>query len=87
LQRRPIRYPKGGHVGNEEVTDVIGFLGSDGSLYCSLACATEHGISTGNDVDQDEYEALVESESVRALALCPGCGTEFPFSWPDREPN
>lgn len=74
-------------MANEDVTDVIGFLGSDGSLYCSRACAAVHGVPVGNDVDQDEYDALVESESVRALALCPGCGTEYPFSWPEREVN
>jgi hypothetical protein len=74
-------------VAGEDVTEVIGFLGSDGTLYCTRACASGHGVTVGNEVDQDEYEALVESESVRPLALCPACGMEFPFSWPEREPN
>jgi hypothetical protein len=75
-------------MGNaEDVSDVIGFLSSDGVLYCSQACASSHGVSAGYDVDQDEYEALVVSESLEAVSLCPGCGSEFTVSWLDREPN
>jgi hypothetical protein len=74
-------------VGNENVSDVMGFLSSDGVLYCSRGCAADHGISLGNDVDQDEYDSLVESESVQAVSLCPGCGSEFAVSWPEREPS
>ena len=75
-------------MGNErDVSEAIGFLSSDGVLYCSLACASNHGISVGYDVDQDEYESLIESESLQAVGLCPGCGAEFPVSWPEREPN
>jgi hypothetical protein len=67
--------------------DVIGFLGSDGTLYCSKACALRQGCFTGCAVDQDEYESLMESESLSAGGLCPACGAEFAVSWPDREPN
>ncbi len=68
----------------DEQADEIGFLGSDGVLYCSRACALRKGF-TGYEVDQDEYESLVEGESVSAGGLCPGCGAEFAISWPDRE--
>ena len=67
--------------------DVIGFLGSDGVLYCSGACALQRGSDAGFEVDQDEFESLVESESLSAGGLCPECGAEFAVSWPDREPN
>jgi hypothetical protein len=71
----------------EEAFEVIGFLSGDGVLYCSQACASNHGISVGYDVDQDEYESLVESESLKPVGLCPGCGSEFAVSWPEPEPN
>jgi hypothetical protein len=75
-------------VSNEEdVSDGIGFLSGDGVLYCSQACASNHGISVGYDVDQDQYESLVESESLQPVGLCPGCGSELAVSWPEREPN
>lgn len=80
-----IREDEGVNVENE--VDVIGFVGSDGALYCSKACALREGNFAGYEVDQDEYESLVEGESVSAGALCPGCGAEFAVSWPDREPN
>ena len=73
------------NVDDEE--DVIGFLGGDGVLYCSEACASRNGVTVGYEVDQDEYESLVESESLQAVSLCPGCGSEFAVSWPEREPN
>ena len=75
-------------MGNEEnVSDVMGFLASDGVLYCSRDCALRHGVSAGYEVDQDEYESLTESESLEPVGLCPGCGSEFAVSWANREPN
>jgi hypothetical protein len=71
----------------DEDEDVIGFLGSDGVLYCSKACALRRGSVTGYAVDQDEYESLVESESLAGGALCPTCGAEFAVSWPEERPN
>jgi hypothetical protein len=71
----------------DEQEGVIGFLGSDGVLYCSKACALRQGSFTGYEVDQDEYDSLVEGESLSAGGLCPDCGAEFAVSWPDREPN
>jgi hypothetical protein len=38
-------------------------------------------------VDQDEYDALVETEQIHEGGLCPGCGAEFVVSWRDREPG
>lgn len=71
----------------DEEADVIGFLGSDGVLYCSEACALSRGSHTGYEVGQDEYESLVEGESLAGGGLCPACGAEFAVSWPEREPN
>ena len=71
----------------DEHEDVIGFLGSDGVLYCSRDCALRQGSFSGEEVDPDEFESLLESESISAGALCPGCGAEFVVSWPDAEPN
>jgi hypothetical protein len=70
----------------DEQLDVIGFLGSNGTLYCSRDCALRQG-TDGDAVDQDDLEGLVEGESVRPGILCPVCGTEFPVSWPDNRPN
>jgi hypothetical protein len=81
------RRPREEDVTNEEVSEVIGFLSSHGVLYCSQACASSHGVSAGYEVDQDEYESLVESGSLQPVGLCPSCGAEFPVSWPEREPN
>ena len=67
--------------------DVIGFLGSDGVLYCSKACALRQGSFSGYEVDQDDYESLLEGGSLSAGGLCSGCGAEFAVSWPNREPN
>ena len=71
----------------EEQLDVIGFLGSDGVLYCSQACAHRHGQSAGYEVDQDQYNSLLGEDSVGAGTICPGCGAEFPVEWPEREPS
>jgi len=71
----------------EEESNAIGFLASDGVLYCSMACAKQQGRRTGYEVDQDEYESLIDSGRIAPEALCPGCGTEFSVSWPEREPN
>jgi hypothetical protein len=65
----------------------IGFLGSDGALYRSKDCALRQGSRSGYDVDQDEYESLIESETLSAGGLCPGCGAEFAVSWHDLQPN
>lgn len=71
----------------DENTEIMGFVGDDGALYCSRACAARRGVLEGNDVDTDEFEGLVESGSIRAGGLCPGCGAEFAVAWPDREAN
>ncbi len=71
----------------EQPIDAIGFLGSDGVLYCSRTCAVKQARIGGYEIDQDDYEGLVESEALAAGSVCPGCGAEFAVSWPDREPN
>jgi hypothetical protein len=72
----------------DESENVIGFLGENGVLYCSRECSSRGGQTSGSEIDQDEYEALIESESIPAAELCcPACGAEFVVSWPDREPG
>jgi hypothetical protein len=71
----------------EETPDTIGFLGSDGVLYCSRSCALERGRSAGYDVDEDDYDGMVESGALQAASFCPACGAEFSPSWREREPN
>jgi len=71
----------------EEALDAIGFVGSDGVLYCSRSCALEQGRTVGYEVDQNEYEGLVESGALESGSVCPACGAEFAVSWADREPN
>jgi hypothetical protein len=71
----------------DEQENVIGFLGSDGVLYCSQACAHGHGQAGGYEVDQDEYDTLLGENSLAAETTCPGCGAEFPVEWPEREPS
>ena len=71
----------------DEQVEVMGFLAKNGVLYCSRACATAHGQSGGNDVDQDEYEALVEGGTLPLATLCPVCGAEFAVEWPEPEPQ
>ena len=69
----------------EERTNGVGFLASDGVLFCSKACAVREGRHAGYEVDPDEYEGLVESGSLQAGSLCPACGAEFSVSWTERE--
>ncbi len=71
----------------EQESNGIGFLASDGVLFCSSACALREGRRAGCEVDQDEYESLVESGSLPPRGLCPACGAEFSISWPEHEPN
>jgi hypothetical protein len=71
----------------EETLEMIGFLGSDGVLYCSRFCALRKARSGGCDVDQDDYDGMVESGALQAASFCPACGSEFTASWPDREPS
>ena len=71
----------------DEQSDTIGFLAADGTLYCSQSCALLQGRPTGYDVDDDEYESLLEGGSLTAGGVCPACGAEFAVSWPEREPN
>lgn len=72
----------------EEPTNPVGFLSKDGVLYCSKPCAKSDGRSLGYEVDQDDYDSLIDHESVQAGGLCPACGAEFAaFSWPESEPS
>ena len=71
----------------DDQIDTIGFVGTDGALYCSETCALAHGQLAGFDVDPDDYESLLEAGSLAATSACPACGAEFADPWLDREPN
>jgi hypothetical protein len=71
----------------DEQGDTIGFLAADGALYCSQSCALLRGQSAGYEVDEDEYEGLLEGGSLAAGGVCPGCGAEFAVAWPEHQPN
>jgi hypothetical protein len=72
---------------DEQQLGAIGFLAQNGVLYCSQACARAQGHSEGAEVDQDEYDSLVEDERLAAVTVCPGCGAEFAIDWPERGPD
>ncbi len=71
----------------DEQLEVMGFLAENGVLYCSRACAIAQGQSRGNEVDQDEYEGLVEGGTLAEATLCPVCGAEFAVEWPEPGPR
>lgn len=70
-----------------EGTEVLGFLTEGGDLYCSKDCAGARGHFAGIEVDQDEYEALVDDGRQQPVTVCPGCGAAFAVEWPEREPS
>ena len=70
-----------------EQSEALGFLAENGVLYCSRACARARGHSEGADVDQDEYDSLVDDGKLAAVSVCPGCGAEFAVDWPERGPD
>ena len=71
----------------EDKADVLGFLRSDGVLHCSSACACQRGKTLAYEIGADDYEGLVESETLAAASVCPKCGSEFAVSWPERGQN
>jgi hypothetical protein len=71
----------------DELSETIGFLGADGSLYCSRNCALRKGQVAGYEVDGDDYESLLEGGSLAPGSACPACGSEFAVSWPEEPPN
>jgi hypothetical protein len=66
---------------------VVGYLGQNGVLYCSEACAAGAGQKSPSALDEDELDALLEGEAPRVPSLCPACGDSFPVSWPERMPG
>lgn len=68
----------------DERQEVIGYLTDDGVLYCSRECPGAKK-RAGREVDQDEYEALVEGGGLVPESVCPGCGAEFSVQWPEDE--
>jgi hypothetical protein len=70
-----------------EQPEALGFLAANGVLYCSRACARAAGHFEGADVDQQEYDSLVEDGKAAAVTVCPGCGAEFSIDWPERGPE
>jgi hypothetical protein len=66
---------------NLEPAQVLGYLGSDNVLYCTLACAATQGESEARPVDHDEYQALADAGTVdREALVCPVCAAEYPLA-------
>ena len=68
-----------------EATLPIGYLGRNGTLYCSLVCAASRGEADAAPVDEEEYDVLAESGALAGEVVCPACGSDFTVVWPDRE--
>ena len=68
---------------NTETAHVVGYLGGDNVLYCSPACAAQRGQPDAAAVDDDQYQLLMDRGSVKAGAVCPVCGSDYPIDWPD----
>jgi hypothetical protein len=66
-----------------ETPEVLGFLGDEGVLFCSRACAVRAGEREPTPVDGDEYASFAESGRAAAGGLCPVCGAEYPLGWPE----
>ncbi len=65
----------------------LGYLGVNGHLYCSKACATAGGQPHAVPIDQESYAELAEDLRLGGELLCPVCGAPFPVIWPEREPG
>jgi hypothetical protein len=68
-----------------EPASIVGYLGGDGVLYCSRACAVARGQVDATPVDQDQHEALAGRAEVERATTCPVCGSEFRMPWPAEE--
>lgn len=69
----------------ERVT--LGWLGADGVLYCSQACASHMGRHEAKPVDEDDFDALTEAKGVAISAACPVCGAGFRVDWAEQDPG
>ena len=63
---------------------VLGYLASNGVLYCSSGCAALAGWPEARGIDQDDFDALCEGDGPAPVSLCPHCGEPFPVEWDDR---
>lgn len=70
---------------NLDVTRVLGYLGEDNVLYCSLGCAASRGQAQAAPVDKDEYPNLVRRDRIAGVGRCPVCAGEFPLDWSAEE--
>jgi len=68
-----------------EATLPIGYLGRDGTLYCSRVCAASKGEPDADPVDEHEYDELCESGRLGSDIVCPACGSDYAVIWPNGE--
>jgi hypothetical protein len=68
-----------------EATIPIGYLGRQGTLYCSRVCAASKGEPDADPVDEQDFDELCESGKVDGYLVCPACGSDFTVIWPARE--
>jgi hypothetical protein len=73
------------HISGTNGQPKLGYLGENGLLYCSSRCAAEAGRRKPYVVDEEDLDALMESEGLHPGILCAQCGGAFPVSWPGRE--
>ena len=62
-----------------DVSQVFGFIGGDGVVYCSPGCAASRGQADARPVDQQGYEALIERGALARAVVCPACGSDYPI--------
>ena len=74
-------------TGMETEPTAIGFLTTDGYLFCCEECANRRSKRRGLLIGLPEYEALVEYRSAEPEALCPGCGAELDLPEPETSPH
>jgi hypothetical protein len=64
---------------------VVGYLGRNGVLYCSLSCAQKGGQRHAVAIDLEEYDGLADRERLGEGVLCPVCGSPYRVDWKGRE--
>jgi hypothetical protein len=70
-------------TGEPEVAEALGYLGANGVLYCSVACACEDDQPWAVALDLDEYDAIANEGQLAVEALCPVCGGDYVVAWPE----
>jgi hypothetical protein len=65
--------------------EIMGYLGRNGTLYCSNACAIRAGQPDASAVDLPGYDEMTERDGLEGDLVCPVCGSPYRVSWPGRD--